>query len=174
LARFAPALTLRTHAVQALLQLFDPRPQQAPVSFELRLTGTAQAYAAFLSLEMGPPTHQSRGQVFQLRQLDLQLAFMAASTLGEDIEDQARAVKYAATELALEVALLGRRKRVVDQYQIGGFAHHGFPQLADLASSEESPGVDTAPTRRDDAADKRARGFRQSAELRCIIVPAIG
>jgi hypothetical protein len=43
-----------------------------------------------------------------LGKLDLQLAFMAACALREDIEDQARAIDHAALERAFEIALLAR------------------------------------------------------------------
>ena len=44
----------------------------------------------------------------QLREFDLQLAFVAARALREDVEDQAGAVDHAALERLLEVAFLAR------------------------------------------------------------------
>ncbi len=48
--------------------------------------------------------------MFELRELDLQLAFVAARALREDVEDQAHTVDDAATELLFEVALLRGRQ----------------------------------------------------------------
>jgi hypothetical protein len=44
----------------------------------------------------------------QLGQFDLQLAFVSAGALGEDIEDKAGPVHDPALEQTLQVALLGR------------------------------------------------------------------
>ncbi len=98
---------------------------------------------------------------------------MAASALGEDIEDQARAVQHAATELPLQIALLRRRKRMVHQHQIGPFSYHGFTQFPHLAAPKEGAGMDTAPVRGDNAADSGARRLCKSAELRGLVVSAI-
>jgi hypothetical protein len=46
--------------------------------------------------------------VLELRQLDLQLAFVRARALREDVEDQAGAVDDATLQQLLEVALLHR------------------------------------------------------------------
>jgi hypothetical protein len=46
--------------------------------------------------------------VLELRKLNLELAFVAARALGENIEDQAYAVHHAAAERTLQVALLDR------------------------------------------------------------------
>jgi hypothetical protein len=81
--------------------------------------GRAGRCAAALALEVGPAAHQARGHVLELGQLDLQLAFVRTRALGEDVEDQAGAVDDAALGELLEVALLHRRERVVDQDQVG-------------------------------------------------------
>ena len=63
---------------------------EAAVGFELRFAGTAQADAALLPLEVGPAAHQAGGDVLELRELDFELAFVAARALREDVEDQRR------------------------------------------------------------------------------------
>ena len=75
--------------------------EQAAVGFELRFAGTAQADTALLPLEVGPAAHQSRRQVLQLRELDLQLAFEAARALREDVENQSGAIEHATLAAAL-------------------------------------------------------------------------
>lgn len=51
---------------------------------------------------------------------------MAARALGEDVQDQTVAVDHAALQRALQIALLARRQRVVEDHHVGaGGAHHG-------------------------------------------------
>jgi hypothetical protein len=55
---------------------------------------------------VGPAAHQTGGQVLQLGQFDLQLAFVAARAQGKDVEDQAGAIDDPATPAPFQVALL--------------------------------------------------------------------
>ena len=106
--------------VETLLQLLDARAEQATVDFELGLARTAQAdRTAALALEMGPAAHQSRRQVLELGQFDLQLAFVRSRALGEDVENQSGAIDHPAFGELLEIALLHRTQGVVDQDQVG-------------------------------------------------------
>ena len=57
--------------------------------------------------------------MLELRQLDLELALEAARALREDIEDQPAAIEHAHAAQLLEVALLARRQRMIDQDQLG-------------------------------------------------------
>ncbi len=68
---------------------------------------------------MGPLPGQARQEIFELRELHLQLAFVAARPLGEDIEDQLAAVNHANFESIFQIALLRRRKIFIDDHQIG-------------------------------------------------------
>ena len=83
---------------------------EAAVCFELRFAGTAHADAALLTLEVSPSAHEARGDVFQLRELHFELAFVAARALREDVEDEAVAIEHAAAGVLLEVALLARAR----------------------------------------------------------------
>ena len=74
------------------------------------------ADAPALAFQMGPAAHKARGEVAQLRHLDLQLPFKRAGALGKDIENEAGAVQHAAIDRALEVALLRRRERPIKQH----------------------------------------------------------
>ena len=64
------------------------------------------------------PAHP-RQVVLELRELDLELALGADGVLGEDVEDQLRAVDDARRERVLERALLGRVELVVDDEHVG-------------------------------------------------------
>ncbi|MNI71989.1 hypothetical protein D3C73_1279050 [compost metagenome] len=57
--------------------------------------------------------------MLQLRQLNLQFAFVAFRTQGEDIQDQRNAVHHAQIESAFKVALLGGRQRLIKQNDVG-------------------------------------------------------
>jgi hypothetical protein len=77
--------------------------------------------------------------VLELRQLDLELALRADGVLGEDVEDQLRAVDHARLKRILELPLLHGCELVVDQEDIraGGrirVLQLGEPALADVAA----------------------------------------
>ncbi len=123
---------------QPLLQLFDALLQQAAVGFQLGFAGAAQADGATaLTLQMRPATHQPRGHVAQLRQFHLQLAFVAARTLREDVQDQPGAVDHTPLQIPLQVALLARRQGVIDQHQIGAGGLGCGLDLFQLAATDQ-------------------------------------
>ena len=71
------------------------------------------------ALEVLPHAPHARQVVLELRQLDLELPLGAHGVLGEDVEDQLRAVDHARVERVLEVALLRRIELVVDEQALG-------------------------------------------------------
>ena len=110
-----------------------------------------------LALEVGPAPHQPRRQVLQLRQLDLQLALVAARALREDLEDQLVRSTTRHVEVALEVALLRRRQRLVEDDDVGARCSRGQRlDLVGLAACRR-----TAPRRAPCAARRRARRRRR-------------
>ena len=68
---------------------------------------------------MLPHAPHPRQVVLELRELDLELALGAARVLGEDVEDQLRAVDDTRLEEVLEPALLRRVELVVDEQRLG-------------------------------------------------------
>ena len=135
-------------------------------SFDLRLARTAAvADAAALAFEVAPPPHESGGQVLQLREFDLQLAFVALRARREDLEDQHRAVGDRDAQVALEVALLRRRKCLVEQHRLGLVAEHQRLDLVGLARADEQGGVGCLAAR-DDARDRHVAGrLREQREF---------
>ncbi len=103
--------------LQPAVELTDPLTEQAPVGLELRLTRPAQADATLLPLQMGPAADQTRRQMFELCQLNLQLALEAARALGENIQDQTRSVEHATAQRGFQIAFLAGRELMVEQHQ---------------------------------------------------------
>ena len=141
----ASLLALQVHFLEASAQQLDAVAEQSAVGFELGLTWTTQADAAFLPLKVRPAAHEPRGHVPQLRELDLQLAHVGAGTLREDIEDEPRAIDHAALQAALEVALLRRAQCVIEDDQRGLVLAHGLPDLLELAAADEAARVGAMP-----------------------------
>ena len=64
-----------------------------------------------------PHPRQPRQQILQLRQLDLQSSFATAGTLGENIEDQLRAIEHLAREQVFQITALRRRKLIIENHR---------------------------------------------------------
>ena len=76
------------------------------------------------------PAHP-RQVVLELRELDLELPLGADGVLGEDVEDQLRAVDHPRAERVLEEPLLHRVELVVDEQAL----RFGLLELRALSSS---------------------------------------
>ena len=85
---------------------------------------------------MLPHAAHARQVVLELRELDLELALGADRVLGEDVEDQLRAVDDARRERVLERALLGRVELVVDDQHVGAAVGVERLQLLELALAD--------------------------------------
>jgi hypothetical protein len=134
----APVLELLELAAQ---HLHAPR-DVAPVEFQLRLARAAGlAEPAALALEVRPAAHQARRHVLELSQLHLELALVGLRALREDFQDHLGAVEHARLQFFLQVALLRRRKRMVDQHEAGVEALHRAADLLDLATAAVELGV---------------------------------
>ena len=80
-----PLLTLFLDSFQTREDLGNSATQQTTVGFELGFTRAAQTNPAFLSFKVGPATHQTRCQMTQLRQLNLQFPFVGTCTLSKNV-----------------------------------------------------------------------------------------
>ena len=140
-ARLALHTALPGQFLQPILQQLDPPPQQAAIGFELLFTRAAQTDPAALTLKVGPAAHQPGGQMFKLRQFNLQLALGTGGTQGKDVENQAVTIHHPAFQGAFQVTLLHRRQRVVENHQLrlGGRNHGGY--FIHLAFSSEALGI---------------------------------
>ncbi len=115
----AARLALAAQHSEPPLEQRDAAAREPAVGLELRLARAAGADAAAEALEVLPHAAHPRQVVLQLRELDLQLPLGAHGMLGEDVEDQLRAVDHAGVESVLERALLGRVELVVDEQHVG-------------------------------------------------------
>src|SRR5947209_1589717 len=110
---------------------------EAPVGFDLRLARTPEeAETAALAFQVGPGADKPRFLIGEMRELDLQGAFARAGALSEYLEDQSGAVDHLALEGALQVPLLHRRERTIDDNKGGRLVLDLACDLRDLARDE--------------------------------------
>ncbi len=136
-ALLAAHVALAAETLEAFLQERDAAPREAAVGLELGLAGAAGADAAAEALEVLPHPAHPREVVFELRELDLELALSADGVLGEDVEDELRAVDDARLELVLERALLRGAELVVDDEHLRLRLRVGLLELVELPFADE-------------------------------------
>ena len=122
--------------LQLAAQDGDPVAGQAAVGLELRLARAARADAAAEALEVLPHAAHAGQVVVELRELDLELPLGGHGVLGEDVEDQLRAVDHAGVERVLEEALLRRIELVVDDQALGFELLEPLLDLLELALAD--------------------------------------
>ncbi len=99
---------LTPHGFEVGLEPVNSLLDLASIRLELALAfAPAHADAAFLPREVGPEPGQAGKEMFELSQLDLQLAFAGPGAPGENVENHIRAIEHLAVEDALEIAGLG-------------------------------------------------------------------
>src|SRR4051794_36144172 len=114
---FALRRTNFAHRLQLALEARDPFLHTATINFQLRFTRAARADSTSLPRKVRPHSGQTREQILQLRELDLQAPFATARALREDVEDELRAIEHLAIEHLLEVAPLCGREFVVEDHR---------------------------------------------------------
>ena len=173
---FEPALALdRARALdvaQAHAQARQPFAHAAAVNFELGFAGSARADtsaagagAAGLARQMAPLAGETRLQIAQLRDFDLQFALERARALREDIENQLAAIDNAELELVFEIARLRGAERVVEDRERRAAFVGEFADLGGLAASDEGARVDVFELLLDLAGDFGAGACGQRAEF---------
>ena len=124
----------------------DPVAGEAAVGLDLALPRAPGADAAVHpagaeALEVGPEAPHAGHVVFELGELDLQLALGRVGVVGEDVEDHRGAVDHRHPQRRLEVALLARRQLVVAGDQVGVAGGDLLLQLLQPAAAEVAVGV---------------------------------
>ena len=145
LALLAHHVARRARVLEPALERGDPVARQAAVGLDLGLARAPGADAAGRAraepLEVGPQPAHAREVVLELRQLDLELALGRVRVVGEDVEDDRRAVDHRHAERLLEVALLARQQLVVAGDEVRVRLLHRPLQLGELALAEVAVGV---------------------------------
>ena len=152
--------------VQFLANLRHPIANLSPVRFDLGLARTTEEpETAALPFEVGPAAHQPSCLVIEMRQLDLKPTLGGCGALAEDFEDQSGAVDHLALELFLEIALLDRTQRAIDDHQFGVFEVAGIGDPLNLALAEQCRRADSPDRNRDCLGDHDPDGHGQPARL---------
>src|SRR6185503_12277101 len=122
-----PRRALPPVAVQATRALhlveFAPDPGHAiadhpPVGLDLRFAGPPkEAETAALPLEVSPASDQPARLIIEMRKLDLKPPFRGCCPFAEDLEDQPGPVDHLGADLFLEVFLLDRGQRRIDDQE---------------------------------------------------------
>ena len=119
----------------------DARPDPPAIGFELGFAGAARADAAAKPRQRGARAGQPRQQVFQLRQLDLQLAFAGPRPPREDVENQLRAIDDLPADRLFDLPQLRRRQLVVEDDDVDvGLGARGGQRLRPCRRRERSTG----------------------------------
>jgi hypothetical protein len=127
--------------VDLLRQDADAMPDPPPVGLELRFTGSERADAAARARQRVARPDQARHHVFELGELDLELALPRAGAPREDVENELRAVDDFPIERALEVPQLRGRQLVVEDHQVHARLAGGGGEHLDLALPEKRRGI---------------------------------
>src|SRR5689334_9394842 len=92
-APFVSSLPSYLSRFDLFLQAMDAIANAAAIGFEFCFTSAAAIDATRETRERGVLTrNQTRQQIFQLRQLNLNFSFFRLRTLREDVEDQLRTI----------------------------------------------------------------------------------
>ena len=131
----------------------------AAIGFELGLAGSSGSDAAAKARERGASADEPRQQVFQLSELDLQLAFARAGATREDVENQLRAIDDLPPNGFLDLPQLrGRQLGIKHDHIDAGFGRRCGEGL-DLPRAEIGRGIGLGPLLQDTEHHLRARGL---------------
>jgi hypothetical protein len=94
---------------------------------------------------MSPSTNQAGTEMIKLSQLNLQLAFVGARSLGKNVENQTRTVNHTTPELTLEITFLTGCEHVVEYDQVTLMRLNQRLKLFNLATADQKPGTGLMP-----------------------------
>lgn len=114
---------------------------------------------------MRPLAGQPRQEIFELGELNLQLAFVAARPLGEDVQDQLAAIDDSNLKRGFKITLLRGREIFIDDNQVGVSFLQRFLNFVDLAAADQSRWRDALNVLAVLFENRRTRRLGQSFEL---------
>ena len=151
--------------VEPALERGDSVARQPAVGLDLALARAPGADSGAEALQVGPQPAHPREVVLELRQLDLQHALGAVRVVGEDVEDDRRAVDHRHADGLLEIALLARQQLVVARDEVGVGVLDRLLELGELALAEVAVGIGLRTLLGHLADDGRTGGAQQLAQL---------
>ena len=154
------------HVLQLLLQTGNPPPDVPPVRFQLGFAGASGTDAAAQPGQGRTLSPQPWQQIAQLSKLHLQLALLAAGTLGENVQNQGGAVDHPDLAGFFQVADLGGSQLPVEDQQIHILLLAGLGRLLHHAGANTGGGVRGRPFLGQGEDRLRARGAGQLLQLR--------
>ena len=116
-------------------------------------------------LEVLPHAPHALQRVLELGQLDLELALGGVRVLGEDVQDDRRAVDHPHLQRILERALLARRKLVVRDDHLCIDRRQQLAQLVELARPEVGARIGAAAVLDERCDRPHSRGPQELAHL---------
>ena len=145
LARRAVQPPGAAHIVQGLAQARYALPQQAPVGFQLTFPRPGKkAFAAPLTLKVGPGSDQARTLIGHKRQFHLQTAFLGPGTQAKNFENKAGAVNNLYIQRLFQIALLHRGQTGINNQQPGIVFAKFDPQIIDQPLAQKGTGMGLA------------------------------
>src|SRR6266498_4854273 len=122
---------------QFVFEQRDAFAHAAAVDFELGFAGSAPADAAHQPGHLGAAAGQPRQQVLQLRQLDLNASLGGLRALGEDVQDQLRAVENLQVGGLVDGAHLGGREFAVEDDHVRAELQTADDDVVELALADQ-------------------------------------
>ena len=110
---------------------------------------------------------QTRQSVSQLREFDLEFAFLGARTPRKDIQDQACAIDYLRLEDVFQILGLAWRQFVIENDDVDALENNLLADLFDFATANEGGRIGTVATLNhliDDSSTSRCGQFTQLIE----------
>jgi hypothetical protein len=127
------------------LELIDSALNPAAIGFELRFARATSADAASELRHGFSSSSQARQQVFELSQLDLQLALSRPGMPGKDVENQLRPIEYPARKCCLEIPQLGWGQVVIEEHKVCLARCDDCLDFLDLARPDQRSGIGPWP-----------------------------
>lgn len=158
-------LTTFTDVGQLLLKEGNPVADPASVDFQLGLSGATASDSTHQTGHLAPAASQSRQQVFQLGQFDLDAPLAGLRPLGEEVEDQLGAVDDLEIGRRIDRPDLRRGQLPIEDDHIGSQLERADDDLLELALADECSGVECGTSLEDLVEDDQSTGVGQLDQL---------